>query len=129
MICFLFRNLLLYHSSSISAVFPSLQQMAVSGWIRCRHRRWHLQRCRAVSPGIRLPERSPARSDSCLSVVLDAVRNVQFVVHAAQIVNEEFYFLFRCLAAKFHLISDHCIRFFLLQSRLFALNAITFGRY
>ena len=66
LICFLFRNLLLYHSSSISAVFPSLQQMAVSGWIRCRHRRWHLQRCRAVSPEIRLPERSPARSDSCL---------------------------------------------------------------
>ena len=51
-----------------------------------------------------------------------------FVVHAAQIVNEEFYFLFRCLAAKFHLVSDHCITF-LLQSRLFALNAITFGRY
>ena len=45
------------------------------------------------------------------SVVLDAVRNVQFVVHAAQIVNEEFYFLFRCLAAKFHLVSDHCITF------------------
>ena len=61
----LFRNLLLCHSNSISAVFPFLPDLAVLGWSRCRHLKLHWLQSQAVSLRILLPVQSPAQPDSC----------------------------------------------------------------
>ena len=92
-------------SSSTSAAFPSPPGSAGAGWSRCRHRQSRSLRSRAVSRGIRSRGQSPARRVGS-GPSADAVRDVQIVVHAAQILDEQRDLLVVVLAAQVHLVGN-----------------------
>ena len=96
-------------SSSTSAAFPSPPGSAGAGWSRCRHRQSRSLRSRQSLEEYVLGDKALLGRVGVGAVVADAVRDVQIVVHAAQILDEQRDLLVVVPAAQVHLVGNDTV--------------------